>query len=127
MRPKPRAPSTRLKMPEPGEIIETHRGPAEVIAIKNWEDVKNEFNSEEERNSFIFRVEFFLGSVDRYFEYEVRYLESGEYGRYDWSEYGGNFSSLPAPVCKRAYTGRAAVRGQTTKERRCGNIWRRTF
>lgn len=61
----------QLKRPEPGEIIETHKGPAEVIAIKDWEEVKNEFNSEEERNSFVFRVGFFLGSVERYFEYEV--------------------------------------------------------
>lgn len=82
-----------LKRPRPGEVVDTHYGPAEVIALRFWSEVKDKFNSEEERRDFVYRVEFFLGSVERYFEYEVRYLESGEYGIHDWSEYRDNFWS----------------------------------
>lgn len=82
----------RLRKPRPGEVVDTHYGLAEVIALSYWSEVKDKFNSEEERRDFICRVEFFLGSVERYFEFVVKYLNSGEIGIHDWSEYQDNFS-----------------------------------
>ncbi|HHT9126714.1 MAG TPA: hypothetical protein ACFYD6_13010 [Candidatus Brocadiia bacterium] len=81
-----------LKKPRPGELIKTPHGMAEVITVMDWNEVKEGFNSAKERRDFIYRVEFFLGRVERYFEFVVKYLDNGEYGIHDWSEYHDNFS-----------------------------------
>lgn len=79
-----------LKRPKPGEIVETRFGPAKVVTLRLWDEIEeDEFNSEEGKRDFVYRVEHFLGNVDEYFEYVVRYLDNGECDMYDWSEYEG--------------------------------------
>lgn len=82
----------QLKMPKLGEVIKTPYGLAEVIEIRNWNEVEEGFNSQKEKKAFMHRIEFFLGGVEKYFEFVVKYLEDGEYGVHDWSEYRDNFS-----------------------------------
>ena len=80
----------RYSRPEPGKKISTEYGTAEVIEVRDYDEVLEEMErngvSLRERNAFTARVEHFLGDPARYFECLIRY-EDGEFDSMDWSEY----------------------------------------
>jgi len=78
------------KLPKIGEILSTNDGRAEILSIKQYDEILDELeldgHSKEEISDFTARVEHFLGNKEKYYECEIRY-EDGEIDRIDWSEY----------------------------------------
>ena len=76
--------------PGQGEKISTEYGTAEIIEIKDYDDVIGEMQnsgvSKKEIEGFNVRVKHFLGDPRKYFECLIRYLD-GEFDTIDWSEY----------------------------------------
>lgn len=80
-----------IKKPSSGEIVNTGYGSGKVVKVIDYEDMKDDFNNEGERERFLCTVRHFLGNEQRYFELLVMY-EDGEIDRFDWSEYKDNFA-----------------------------------
>lgn len=76
--------------PKRGERIETEYGRAEIIEVKDYDEVIGEMQrngvSEKEIEGFNIRVKHFLGDLRKYFECLIHY-EDGEFDTIDWSEY----------------------------------------
>jgi len=76
--------------PRPGERISTEYGTAEVIEVRDYDEVIEEMQgngvSKEEIEGFNLRVKHFLGDLKKYFDCLIRY-EDGESDTIDWSEY----------------------------------------
>jgi hypothetical protein len=87
---KPAPKRKKLKTPLVGEKVETPLGIGEVTDIKYWKDIEERIPDNREKQALRDRIEFFLGNVDRYFEYTVFY-EEGDSETFDWSEYEDNF------------------------------------
>lgn len=80
----------KLKAPVIGERVSTPYGTGEVIDVKYWNEIESKINDEREKEKIKDRIEFFLGDVERYFEYTV-FFEEGDSATFDWTEYNGNF------------------------------------
>ncbi len=87
---KPAPKRRRLKTPLIGEKVETPLGIGEVTDVKYWKDIEDKIPESSEKKALKDKIEFFLGNVNRYFEYTVFY-EEGDSATFDWSEYNGNF------------------------------------
>lgn len=78
------------KLPEIGETLITKNGKAEVLAIRDYQDVLDELEingcSRQDIEGFSARVEHFLGNKKKYFECDIQY-QDGEIESIDWSEY----------------------------------------
>ena len=79
-----------FRMPKIGETLSTDDGRAEILSVKHYDEILDEFeldgHSKEEISDFAARIEHFLGNKERYFECEIR-NQDGEIERIDWSEY----------------------------------------
>ena len=76
--------------PRPGEKIRTEYGTAEIIEVRDYDEVIDEMQTngipKEEIESFNVRVKHFLGDPRKYFECLIRHGD-GEFDSIDWSEY----------------------------------------
>lgn len=76
--------------PKIGEFIRTDDSEAEVLEVVFYdnviEELKNNGVPNEEIEQFTYRVEYFLGNKEKYFECEIQYTD-GEIDRIDWSEH----------------------------------------
>jgi len=76
--------------PRQGEKISTEYGTAEIIEIRDYDEVIDEMQTngvpKEEIEGFNVRVKHFLGDPRKYFECLIRYLD-GEFDTIDWSEH----------------------------------------
>ncbi len=83
-----------MKVPQIGEIVKTDSGEGRVVEVRHWPEMEKEFNNLEEKEDFINRVEHFLGSVDKYFDFTIHHVDkNGVFPGYeilDWSEYKDN-------------------------------------
>ena len=85
--PKPK----KIEVPVIGEIVRTPYGTGEVIDVRYWKDIEDGLPDGNEKDALKNRAEFFLGDVERYFEYTVIY-EEGDTATFDYSSLDEDFT-----------------------------------